>query len=148
MPNVRVTHLVDAPLGDVWRQLSDIADHVSWMADAAAITFVGERREGVGTTFTCDTRIGPLRTQDRMTVTEWEPPRSLGVRHSGIVTGTGRFTLAPADGDRTTLTWDEDLSFPWYLGGPVTALAAAPVFRLLWAGNLRRFARRVVPATR
>jgi hypothetical protein len=147
MPKVRVTQLVDASVGEVWRHLSDITDHVSWMADATAIHFTGDRSEGVGTTFVCDTQIGPLRTRDLMEVTEWEPARAMGVRHSGIVTGTGRFTLAAAAGDRTDLVWEEDLAFPWYLGGPVTATLAAPVLRRVWAGNLRRFARRVVPSS-
>ena len=53
-----------------------------------------------------------------MEITEWEPERSMGVRHSGIVTGTGVFTLEPIDLERRTrFTWTEDLRFPWYLGG-------------------------------
>jgi carbon monoxide dehydrogenase subunit G len=143
MPRVTVTRVLDAPPKVVWGHLADIADHVNWMADAAAIRFAGDRREGVGTVFVCDTQVGPLRTQDRMEVVEWRPGRSMGVRHSGIVTGAGRFTLVAVSGQRTRLTWDEDLTFPWYLGGRVTSLAARPVFRLLWAGNLARFAARV-----
>ena len=46
-------------LGAVWRVVRDIGDHVRWMNDAVAITFVTDRHEGVGTAFDCDTRIGP-----------------------------------------------------------------------------------------
>jgi uncharacterized protein YndB with AHSA1/START domain len=59
---IRVRATIDAPRGTVWTRLADIADHVHWMADARAIRFTGERRSGVGTTFECETRIGPLRT--------------------------------------------------------------------------------------
>ena len=145
MPHVRTSRVLDAAPDAVWGRLADVADHVTWMADAAAIRFTSGRHAGVGTTFTCDTVVGPLRTQDRMEVTEWVPGRAMGVRHAGIVTGTGRFTLEPVSGDRTRLTWDEDLTFPWYLGGPVTSALARPVFRWLWAGNLARFAARLGP---
>ncbi len=142
MPHIRVQTTVDAPPEAVWRRLADIDDHVSWMADAASIRFTGDRRTGVGTTFECETRVGPLRTLDVMEVTEWRDGRAMGVRHSGIVTGTGRFELEGLDG-RTRLVWDEQLRFPWWLGGPVGGLLAVPVLRLVWRGNLRRFAARV-----
>jgi carbon monoxide dehydrogenase subunit G len=137
---IRVRTTIDAPPATVWARLADIADHVSWMADAAAIRFTGDRRSGVGTTFECDTRVGPLRTTDVMEVTEWRERRAMGVRHVGMVTGTGRFLLRRARRGRTRLTWDEDLRFPWWLGGAVGAAVAAPVLRAVWRGNLRRFA--------
>lgn len=143
MPRVRVTRVLDHPPGAVWARLADIGDHVNWMADAAAIRFVTDHHEGVGTRFACDTIVGPLKTVDAMEVTEWRAGEAMGVRHSGVVTGTGRFTLEAVSGGRTRLSWEEDLTFPWYLGGPVTAGLARPVFRRLWAGNLARFAARV-----
>ena len=127
-----------------WDALRDIPSHVEWMADAVAIRFVSDRRSGVGTTFDCDTRVGPLRLVDRMEVTEWEPGRAMGVRHVGLVTGTGRFSLRPARRRRATkLTWEEDLRFPWWLGGPLGALAGKVVLAAIWRGNLRRFEARV-----
>jgi len=140
MPRIRVRATIDAPPGAVWTRLADIADHVEWMADARAIRFTGERRSGVGTTFECETRIGPLTTTDVMEVTEWLEGRSLGVRHTGVVSGAGRFVLGNDRPASTTVTWDERLRFPWWLGGPVTGLVAAPVLRLVWRGNLRRLA--------
>lgn len=146
MPSIRVQRVIARPPDEVWRHLADIADHVNWMADAVAIRFTGDRREGVGATFECETRVGPLRTIDRMEVTEWSPGEAMEVDHHGLVTGTGRFGLHPSGGSTggsTELTWDEDLRFPWWLGGPVAATLARPVLRRLWSGNLRRFAARV-----
>jgi carbon monoxide dehydrogenase subunit G len=141
---IRVRRVIERPPAAVWDRLADIADHVTWMADAAAIRFTTERRQGVGTAFECETRVGPLRTLDRMEVTEWSQGEAIGVHHRGVVTGTGRFTLrASTDGQRTELTWDEDLRLPWYLGGPVTATLARPILRRLWTANLRRFSERV-----
>jgi carbon monoxide dehydrogenase subunit G len=143
MARIRVRTTIDAPPRAVWGRLSDIADHVSWMADAAAIRFRDERREGVGTTFECETRAGPLRTLDVMEVTEWRERRAIGVRHRGLFTGTGRFRLRRARRGRTRLTWDEDLRFPWWLAGSVGAALASPILRAVWRGNLRRLAARV-----
>ena len=86
----------------------------------------------MGTTFDCDTRIGPFRLIDRMEVTEWRTARSMGVRHVGLVTGTGRFTLSrvgAAGAPATRFTWDERLTFPWWMGGPVGGVVGGRVMR-------------------
>ncbi len=128
-----------APLDHTWRALADIASHVEWMADAESIRFTSVQRHGVGTTFECQTRVGPLTTTDKMTVTAWEEGRRFGVAHTGIVVGAGVFELHEQSPTSTRLTWTEDLRFPLRLGGSLTAFAAKPVLRRLWMGNLRRF---------
>ena len=136
--------VVRATPAAVWAELGDLASHVEWMMDAVEIRFVGDgRRAGVGTTFECDTVVGPFRLTDVMTVTEWRPRRALGVRHVGVVTGTGRFTLRRVGVRRTRVTWDESLVFPRRLGGRVALAVAAPVLRRVWRGNLRRLRERV-----
>jgi hypothetical protein len=108
------------------------------MADAVAIRFTTASTTGVGTTFDCDTRVGPIRLTDAMEITQWEPGRVMGVRHVGLVTGTGRFTLTPLDDGRTEFAWDETLEFPWFLGGRVgAAVAARAVLTPLWRRNLQ-----------
>jgi hypothetical protein len=126
----------------VWNELATIEDHVEWMADAVAIEFDGDQRRGVGTSFTCATRIGPLSTRDHMTITEWDEPIAIGVVHEGAVTGTGRFELR-SDGPTTTITWHEQLALPWWLGGRLGGVLAVPVFRVIWRRNLARLAARV-----
>jgi hypothetical protein len=151
---IRVRAVIDAPPAVVWAELADIASHVTWMADAVEIRFTGDRREGVGTSFECVTRVGPLRTVDRMAVTSWVGDREIGVRHEGLVTGDGRFTLEQASrgrpdrGEQTVVAWSERLRFPWYVGGPVTALLAKPVLHRVWRGNLRRLAARCTALAR
>ena len=137
MQRIRVRRRLDAPLALVWRALADIGSHVRWMADAESITFTSDRREGVGTTFDCATKVGPIRLTDRMEVTEWSPRRAMAVRHVGIVTGEGRFTLRRRGPRRTEMTWEETLRFPWWL----PSRPAAWVLGLVWRANLRRFER-------
>ncbi len=115
--------------------MRDIGSHVRWMQDADAIRITSPRATGVGTTFECDTRVGPLRLTDRMEVTEWRERKAMTIRHNGLVRGVGRFTLKVVPGG-TLFTWEERLRFPSWLGGPVTGALATPVFRRIWKGNL------------
>jgi hypothetical protein len=135
---LRVGITIAQPPAAVWRVIEPIERHIDWMADAVSITFTSSMRRGVGTSFDCLTRIGPLRTTDRMTVTEWEPGREMGIEHRGVVTGRGRFSLHNLSGQRTRFTWTEELTFPWWMGGAVGAVAAKPVLRAVWRRNLRR----------
>jgi carbon monoxide dehydrogenase subunit G len=134
---IRVGITIDAPPAEVWRVLEPIERHVDWMADAESIRFTGAQTRGVGTSFDCVTRIGPLRTTDRMIISEWKPGRAMGIEHRGVVRGQGRFTLRRRRAG-TRFTWREQLQFPWWMGGPVGALAAKPILRAVWRRNLRR----------
>jgi len=137
MARIRVATTIDAPPREVWAAIEDIGTHVTWMNDAVAIRFTSRRTQGVGTTFDCDTKVGPFRLTDRMAITEWKAGRVMGVRHEGLVTGSGRFTLRRRRGGRTRFTWDERLRVPWRLGGPIGGAVTALVLRRVWATNLR-----------
>jgi uncharacterized protein YndB with AHSA1/START domain len=136
MTAIRATTVINAPVERVWDAIEDIESQVRWMEDAVAIRFTSAQRSGVGASFDCDTRVGPLRLVDRMRVTEWDPPHRMGIRHAGLVTGSGRFSLEDAGGP-TRFTWEEDLAFPWWMGGRAGGAAAAPVLRRVWQRNLR-----------
>jgi hypothetical protein len=137
VPKVQVSVQIEASPKVVWTAIEDIASHVDWMRDAVEIRFTSEQRSGVGTTFDCDTRLGPIRLTDRMTITEWSPGKAMGVDHVGLVTGTGRLTLRRSWRGRTRFGWEERLVFPWWLGGPVGALAAKPLLTAVWRRSLR-----------
>lgn len=126
---------IDAPRDVVWAKLADLGSHAEWMTDARSIEFEGEPRSGAGTRMKVHTRVGPLRTNDYLEVTDWEPGRRIGVRHGGLVTGVGHFTLDAMAGG-TRVTWRERLSFPLWLGGYLTSLVAAPFLARVWRRNL------------
>ena len=140
---VKVGVMIDAPPEVVWQTVEQIERHVDWMADAVSITFTGNSRSGEGTQFDCVTRIGPFRTNDRMTIIQWTPRRAIGIEHHGLVKGWGRFTLGRRRGNRTRFTWTERLTFPWWMGGPIGALAAKPILRGVWRRNLATLKRLV-----
>jgi hypothetical protein len=136
---------ISAAPEQVWDVIEEVERHVEWMHDAVAIRFLTDQHRGTGTAFLCDTKVGPLKLVDRMEITEWAPGSAMGVRHAGVVTGTGRFTLTPIDlGRRTRFAWDESLKFPWWMGGPLGALIGGRiVLRAIWKRNLRELKRLV-----
>jgi len=138
-----VSIIIDRPPAVVWRYIEDIASHVEWMADAEAIRFTSPSTRGVGTTFDCDTKIGPFRLTDRMEITEWVPPTTMGVSHTGTVTGIGKFELREVGNGRTEFIWEEALTFPRWMGGALGARGGSPVMARLWRGNLARLKQRV-----
>lgn len=122
---------------EVWAAIADLGSHGTWMKDAESVEFVGEQRSGEGTQLDVMTVVGPFRTRDRMEVTRWVEGRSIEVSHLGLVKGRGTLSVA-GTGAGSVVTWEEDLEFPWWLGGGLTAWLARPVLARVWRGNLKR----------
>lgn len=119
----------------MWRAVRDIGSHVRWMHDAESIRITSSRTTGLGTVFECATRVGPFRLSDTMEIVEWKERRTMGIRHTGLVQGRGRFTLRLRPGG-TLFTWEERLRFPPWMGGPFGGFVARPVLRRIWKRNL------------
>jgi uncharacterized protein YndB with AHSA1/START domain len=141
MAHIRVEQIIPAAVQTVWDDIATLSSHVEWMADAESITFLTDQESGAGTRMEVLTKVGPLSTTDVMEFTEWVPPTRMAITHQGLVTGKGAFTLYE-NGHQTRFVWEEELTFPAYLGGPVTAAGAAPILRAIWRRNLRRLAER------
>jgi carbon monoxide dehydrogenase subunit G len=147
MASLKVSTNVAAPPAQVWADLANIASHVEWMKDAVSLNFTSSSTQGVGTTFECGTKVGPFRLTDRMEITEWVPNKRMGVRHTGLVTGSGVISLRPTRrlpgrARRTKVTWQEQLKFPWYFGGRFAAIPVVPVLWVVWRGSLRNLSNR------
>ena len=143
MPRIKIEVCIRAPLQLVWEMVADIRTHTEWMVDAESITVTSDCSSGVGTTFDCVTKIGPFRTIDHMEITEWIEERVMGVAHRGLVSGSGRFTLQEAGPSDTNFSWEETLTFPWWIGGRLTSIGSTPVLKAICRGNLRRLSRLV-----
>jgi uncharacterized protein YndB with AHSA1/START domain len=142
MGRVRVGTTVAASPRQVWAHIADVRAHAEWMRDAEAIRLVAGTANRVGATYEVDTHVGPIRLLDVVEVTEWDEAKAMGVRHVGMVTGTGRFTLEERDGG-TRFVWDEELVFPWWMGGPVGAVVGGWFLKQVWKRNLRTLKRAV-----
>ncbi|MBA3281903.1 MAG: SRPBCC family protein [Acidimicrobiia bacterium] len=137
MGRIRVSTVINASPERVWEEVRHIDRHVDWMADAESITFRSHQTSGAGTTFDCVTKVGPVKLVDKMAITQWREGEEMGVRHDGLVTGIGRFTLARIRRDHTRFTWDEDLVFPWWMAGRVGGVLGGVIMRRIWKRNLR-----------
>jgi hypothetical protein len=140
MSRITVSIELAASPARVWEIVEPVERHVDWMADAVAIRFTNSQTRGVGTAFDCDTKVGPIKLTDHMEITEWVPEKSMGVKHVGIVTGTGVFTIEPlGNGQYTKFTWSEKLTFPWWLGGPIgEVIGGNIVMKAIWRRNLKK----------
>jgi hypothetical protein len=143
MSRLVTTIMIRSSTDHVWDHLSDLASHAEWMSDAESIVFTSKLNRGLGTTFDCVTKVGPIRTTDHMEITEWEEGRAIGVHHRGTVTGTGRFELRPINDDHVELVWDEQLEFPAWTVPRVTSPITSAVLRFIWNRNLTAFKNRV-----
>ena len=140
MSRITVSIELAASPARVWEIVEPVERHVDWMADAVAIRFTNSQTRGVGTAFDCDTKVGPIKLTDHMEITEWVPEKSMGVKHVGIVTGTGVFTIEPlGNGQYSKFTWSEKLTFPWWLGGPIGEVVGGNiVMKAIWRRNLKK----------
>lgn len=134
---------IEATPETMWSAIEDITSHVVWMADAESITFTTAQHSGVGTAFDCRTKVGPIRLVDAMSITQWVPGSAMGVEHRGVVRGSGVFTLRGVGDRGTRFSWEERLTFPWWLGGPLGEVIGRPVLTRIWRGNLAQLKRMV-----
>lgn len=102
-----------ASVDDAWALITDWPAQSRWIAfTSVAIVKPGD---GVGTRFTGRTQVGPIRFDDPMEVTVWEPPVDgqrgyCKVRKFGPwILGTAEIAVEPARGEpnRTAVTWTE-----------------------------------------
>lgn len=130
------------PQPGVWEAIADLGSHPEWMKDARSLVFVGDQRRGAGTRMKVRTKVGPLLTTDVLEVVGWEEGNSIDVAHQGLVKGRGRLSVVPDDRD-TVVSWVEELTFPWWLGGRLTGWLARPILTAIWRGNLERLEQRI-----
>jgi hypothetical protein len=127
---------VAAPVERTWAAATDFDRQGEWML----ATRVRSTGRGVGGGIRAVTGLGPLRVVDTMVITEWSPPRSARVRHTGrVVRGPGAFEVRERPGG-STLAWSEQLDLPLGAVGRLGWRLVRPAFRWGLRRSLRRFA--------
>jgi uncharacterized protein YndB with AHSA1/START domain len=112
VPRFEVVMHIAAPIERVWSLLADWEGSSEWMVDATTVEVLGDRREGVGTRVRAVTRIAGIPLTDEMTVTTWDPPAVMTVRHHRApIRGIAWWELSP-DGTGTHFEWIEELDPP------------------------------------
>ncbi len=125
---------VGAPPERVFGLLTDWPRHREWMVLTSA-RLAGEGR------VEAFTGVGPFSFLDTMTITRWEPPRLVRVRHTGrLVRGEGVFRVEPHQGGSRVI-WAERLELPFGPLGRALWPLARPIAGALARHSLRRLAR-------
>jgi len=123
----RASVRIDASPEKVWEWLADWDRSSQWIM-GTTVEVVGSQREGVGARTRAVTRIAGLRLVDEMSVTRWEPPHVIEVRHHRKpVLGDAWFEVVPVDSG-SQVEWVEDLELPFgRLGDLAGSVVRMPV---------------------
>src|SRR5689334_20028184 len=114
MRPIELTVDIDHPAERVWAGLVDWPTHGSWMPMTTVAVVGGGPGQGKGERIEAKTGLGPLGVLDKMTITEWDPPRRLTVDHTGrMIQGTAWFEVQPLGETRARVVWREDLVPPF-----------------------------------
>jgi hypothetical protein len=131
-----------------WDAVVDWERQGRWLPVTKVKVVAAGPDRGLGTRFVARTGVGPLAVVDRMTVTEWDPPRRATVTKTGrVMRGSAWFEVRPLDSGRCRLVWGEALTPPPF--GPLARPAGAVLAlgtRAFFPFALRRFAADVAPA--
>lgn len=108
MARFTIERASELPAPEAWRRLTQWERH----GDAIPWTTVTRCGEGVGSTFTARTSLGPIGFDDPMEVVAWQPPGADNAGHCRIekrgtvITGWAELTVVPTPtGSR--VRWDE-----------------------------------------
>jgi len=139
----RASLQVDVPVGApqqaVWDAVTDWPRQSEWIIGTDVRVVEGDGRS-VGSRIEAYTGKRPLGVLDTMTITAWEPPHRVVVLHDGrLLRGPGEIVVR-ADGERSVLSWSEDLELPFGVLGALGWQASKPLVRWGFRRSLRSLA--------
>ena len=134
---IELSETMPGPIDTVWELVTDWENLGDWQLEARDFTVISAQREGIGVEAEATVRIGGISTRDKVRVTGWEPPKRLGIEHTGWVSGAGEMHLTPLGTDRTLLFWREVLSPPLGALGALGLTGFKPAMRRIFARDLR-----------
>jgi carbon monoxide dehydrogenase subunit G len=112
MPPIEVQLNLPHGIDHVWDRLTDWQSHSAWIPNT--VVTITKQTGGLGTEFVGITRIGPIRLDDPMTVSEFQTPRAgrascTIIKTGSVLGGTAGFVLTAVDDSTTRLDWFEDI---------------------------------------
>jgi carbon monoxide dehydrogenase subunit G len=120
MTVVSVAVEIDAPPERVWEVISNPGNLPHWQRHITRVTGVPKTGLSEGATYTVELRFFAVRAKVRARVLEWEPPRRVSVRLSGVLHGSVTSTVEPVGRRRSRLEHVVDYRFR---GGRLGAVA-------------------------
>ena len=141
--SIAITVKLPVSIDKAWDSIQDWESQSNWML-LTRVWVTSKIRKGIGTEIEAFTGLVPSKKffgiLDSMRVTQWNPPYSCEVLHTGkIIKGTGLFQLEKINEEETLFHWSE------------IVIAPRALFFLIFPGlylgvriSLSRFARALV----
>ncbi len=114
--SIAITIKLPVSIERAWNSIQDWESQSDWMLQTQ-VWVTSEIREGIGTEIEAFTGLIPSKKffgiLDSMRVTQWNPPYSCEVLHTGkIIKGTGLFRLEKINDEETLFHWSEIVIAP------------------------------------
>ena len=114
--SIAITVKLPVSFERAWNSIQDWESQSDWMLQTR-VWVTSEIREGIGTEIEAFTGLIPSKKffgiLDSMRVTQWNPPYSCEVLHTGkIIKGTGLFRLEKINDEETLFHWSEIVIAP------------------------------------
>jgi hypothetical protein len=140
---------VSASAQRTWDVLTDWPRHSGTvpLTRVRAVSSLDARSKGEGSGMVARTGVGPLAYEDRMTVTQWQPPTATTpgrcrLRKLGrMITGDAAFTVTPVGPERCRVVWEETVKLLGFHSLPLAPAVESAVARLVFTRALRLLAR-------
>ncbi len=142
MAATTITARIDValPAADTFAAATDWPGQREWVFATRVRPSRGTGQD-VGDEIAARTGFGPLGFTDTMTITEWKPPWSCRVRHTGwLVRGSAVFSVEPTGASTSVFVWTEELELPLGRAGALGFALGRPAFVYFVQRSLRRFA--------
>jgi hypothetical protein len=154
MGTFTVHRVVDASAQRTWDVLTDWPRHSGTvpLTRVRAVPAPGGDTHGEGSGMVARTGVGPLAYDDRMTVTQWQPPTATApgrcrLRKEGrAITGGAGFTVTSLAPRRCRVVWQEQADVTGVHSVPGGPLLETVVGRVVFARALRLLARQAEAA--
>lgn len=126
MTVVSVAVEVDAPLERAWEVVSDPRNLPHWDRHVVRVSGVPSTGLHEGARYVVEMRLLAVRAKVQALVLEWDPPRRVSIRLTGVLGATVTSTVEPLGARRSRLEHVVEYRFR---GGPLGDLAARSLRR-------------------
>jgi hypothetical protein len=149
MGSFTVHRAVGASARRTWEVLTDWPRHSGTvpLTRVSAFRAPDGRAQGIGSGLVARTGVGPVAYDDRMTVTQWQPPtpdrpgRCVLRKEGHLVAGGARVVVVPVAERRCTVIWHERADVAGLDRVPFGRAVEGVVGRLVFSRALRLLAR-------
>jgi uncharacterized membrane protein len=120
---------IDAPIGEVFAYLDDYRNATSFVQGMKSWEPVGDKHQGLGSTFAAKVGVGPTTLDTTLEITRWEQDRVIGWEPRKGLKQAGSYELTDLGDGRTKVVFDIDLELPGGIVGRTLGKGMEPLIR-------------------